>query len=258
MGIVLIFRQILITHFSLLNYIKRAITLKKIILLVGFIFHFACYAEPVNIQFASLNSSSQVEGLFFFKPNEIIHNKNIQQKNSREINQEALILKAKQYLVKNQQVFGIESFDNLFFKKITSDRLGRKHLRFARTYQGIKVENIEIIVHFNQNNQVASVNGYLQDLPVNVRTSIERALKNGTTVSNSQAILNKVAQNLKTSVSQLKVLSNQPIIVLSRPYLIWKVDVVARSIRYSFKLTDEIEANILDKTVNVQHYHKTR
>lgn len=169
-----------------------------------------------------------------------------------------MILKAKQYLVKNQQVFGIESFDNLFFKKITSDRLGRKHLRFARTYQGIKVENIEIIVHFNQNNQVASVNGYLQDLPVNVRTSIERALKNGTTVSNSQAILNKVAQNLKTSVSQLKVLSNQPIIVLSRPYLIWKVDVVARSIRYSFKLTDEIEASILDKTVNVQHYHKTR
>lgn len=228
--------------------------MKKIILFVGFVFYSTCYGA-VSSESSDLIPNSKVEGLFFFKPNKIEFNNTIQQKNRTKLNQASLILKGKQYLVNNPDVFGIESLESLLFKKITDDRLGRKHLRFARTYKGIEVENLEIIVHFNQNQQVASVNGYLQDLPVNTRISIEQALRNGTTVSNSKTILNKVSQNLKTTSSHLKVLSNQPLISLNIPYLVWKVDVVSRSLRYSFRLTDEIKPKILDKTVNIQHHH---
>ncbi|WP_175990183.1 M4 family metallopeptidase [Bacillus sp. Marseille-Q1617] len=44
-------------------------------------------------------------------------------------------------------------------KKVEKDELGMTHVRFSQTKNGIPVEGSEIIVHYNKNNEITSVNG---------------------------------------------------------------------------------------------------
>ncbi|MGR3765908.1 M4 family metallopeptidase [Rossellomorea sp. NS-SX7] len=48
---------------------------------------------------------------------------------------------------------------NLKVKKVEKDDLGMTHVRFNQTNNGILVEGSEIIVHYNKNNEITSVNG---------------------------------------------------------------------------------------------------
>ncbi|GHI00295.1 M4 family metallopeptidase [Neobacillus kokaensis] len=64
------------------------------------------------------------------------------------------------YLKKNEDKIGLKNPDkNLKVKDIQSDKLGMTHVRFNQTINGVNVEGSEVIVHFNKNNEVVSVNG---------------------------------------------------------------------------------------------------
>ncbi|PAE26661.1 MULTISPECIES: M4 family metallopeptidase [Bacillaceae] len=64
------------------------------------------------------------------------------------------------YLKKHQDLTGIKSPDkNLKVKNIQKDELGMTHVRFSQAVNGVTVEGSEVIVHYNENNEVISVNG---------------------------------------------------------------------------------------------------
>ncbi|MHC0038344.1 M4 family metallopeptidase [Pseudoneobacillus sp. C159] len=64
------------------------------------------------------------------------------------------------YLNKNQGKLGLKNPEkNLKVKKVMKDELGMTHVRFNQSVNGVNVEGSEIIVHFNENNEVVSVNG---------------------------------------------------------------------------------------------------
>ncbi|MEW8971599.1 MAG: M4 family metallopeptidase [Mesobacillus sp.] len=64
------------------------------------------------------------------------------------------------YLKKNQDKTGIPHPDqNLKVKSTEKDQLGMTHVRFNQSVNGVNVEGAEVIVHFNKNNEIVSVNG---------------------------------------------------------------------------------------------------
>lgn len=64
------------------------------------------------------------------------------------------------YLKKNQDKTGIPHPDkNLKVKSTQKDKLGMTHVRFNQSVNGVNVEGAEVVVHFNKNNEIVSVNG---------------------------------------------------------------------------------------------------
>lgn len=64
------------------------------------------------------------------------------------------------YLKKNQSKTGITNPEkNLKLKSVQKDELGMTHVRFNQAINGVNVEGSEVIVHFNENNVLISVNG---------------------------------------------------------------------------------------------------
>ncbi|WP_042357438.1 M4 family metallopeptidase [Bacillus rubiinfantis] len=64
------------------------------------------------------------------------------------------------YLKKKENQTGIKNPDkNLKVKDTKKDQLGMTHVRFNQSVNGIPVEGSEVIVHFNKNDEVVSVNG---------------------------------------------------------------------------------------------------
>lgn len=64
------------------------------------------------------------------------------------------------YLKKNEGKTGIKNPDkNLKVKDSQKDKLGMTNVRFNQSINGVNVEGSEVIVHFNKNNEVVSVNG---------------------------------------------------------------------------------------------------
>lgn len=64
------------------------------------------------------------------------------------------------YLKKNEKQVGVAQPDkNLKVKNIQKDSLGMKHIRFNQTVKGIPVEGAEVVVHYNKQDELVSVNG---------------------------------------------------------------------------------------------------
>ncbi|PEJ29314.1 flagellar biosynthesis protein FlgM [Peribacillus butanolivorans] len=64
------------------------------------------------------------------------------------------------YLKKNESKTGINNPNkNLKVKSVQKDKLGMTHVRFNQSVNGVNVEGSEVVVHFNKNNEVVSVNG---------------------------------------------------------------------------------------------------
>ncbi|WP_079504544.1 M4 family metallopeptidase [Mesobacillus jeotgali] len=104
------------------------------------------------------------------------------------------------YLQKHEGKTGISHLDkNLKVKNIETDELGMTHVRFNQAVNGINVEGSEIIVHFNKDNEVVSVNG-------RVNQTVTDASVDTTASLSSEAAL-KVA---KSSVNAPEELTYEP------------------------------------------------
>ncbi|WP_455662111.1 M4 family metallopeptidase [Pradoshia sp.] len=87
---------------------------------------------------------------------------------------------ALKYLEKNKEETGLSHPDkNLEVKDVQKDELGMTHVRFNQSVNGVNVEGSEVIVHFNEENEVVSVNGRtnqtLESSQVDTKASISSA-----------------------------------------------------------------------------------
>jgi bacillolysin len=87
------------------------------------------------------------------------------------------------YLKENQGKTGILHPDkNLKMKSVQKDELGMTHVRFNQSVNGVNVEGAEIIVHFNKDNEVVSVNGRMN------QTITEAAVDTSAALSSEEAL----------------------------------------------------------------------
>ncbi|GAA0451315.1 M4 family metallopeptidase [Alkalibacillus silvisoli] len=107
---------------------------------------------------------------------------------------------AKSYLSQKKGDLGIQSVDDdLKVKDVEEDELGMTHIRFIQKQNGIPIEGTEVIVHFNDQNEVVLMNGHVSD-----HQSVGM-LNTYATLSENEAI-----ENAKTSVEAPDELSYEP------------------------------------------------
>jgi bacillolysin len=81
------------------------------------------------------------------------------------------------YLKENQGKTGIQHPDkNLKLKEIQTDELGMTHVRFHQSVNGVNVEGAEVIVHFNSDHEVISVNGRMNQTVIDGTVDTTAAL----------------------------------------------------------------------------------
>ncbi len=94
------------------------------------------------------------------------------------------------YLKKNEGKTGIKNPDKkLKVKDTQKDKLGMTHVRFNQSINGVNVEGSEVIVHFNKDHEVVSVNG-------RVNQTIDEAAVDTTATLSSDAALKKAMSSV--------------------------------------------------------------
>lgn len=81
------------------------------------------------------------------------------------------------YLKNRQEIIGISNpKKNLKVKDVQKDELGMTHVRFNQAVNGVNVEGSDIIVHFNKNDEVVSVNGRINQTVADTDISTKASL----------------------------------------------------------------------------------
>ncbi|RHW41432.1 peptidase M4 family protein [Neobacillus notoginsengisoli] len=113
-------------------------------------------AIPVNSVFAQQANQAQISKKWNERANvPLFVKERIADKFSASTPSNALA-----YLEKNAVKTGIKNpGKNLKVKGVEKDELGMTHVRFHQSINGLNVEGAEMIVHFNEDNEVVSVNG---------------------------------------------------------------------------------------------------
>ncbi len=84
---------------------------------------------------------------------------------------------AMKYLKKNEKKHGVKDPEkNLKVKDIQKDDLGMTHVRFNQMKDGVPVEGAEVIVHFNKQNEVVSMNGHQNKAAAEVSVDTKAAI----------------------------------------------------------------------------------
>jgi bacillolysin len=114
---------------------------------------------------------------------------------------EATSSDALNFLSENKSKLGIKNPKAaLKVKKSEKDDLGMTHVRFNQTKNGIPVEGAEVVVHYNENNEVTSVNGSLNNqieqstLDTTPAVSVKDALAKAKKSVDAPAVLDQLPQ----------------------------------------------------------------
>ena len=95
------------------------------------------------------------------------------------------------YLKKNQSKIKISDPDkNLKVKDIQKDELGMTHVRFNQAVNGVRVEGADIIVHFNQDHEVISTNGRLNQTIVDDKIETQASLSSDAAIKAAKSSVN--------------------------------------------------------------------
>ena len=122
-------------------------------LLVGSIPVSSVFAKPVNSSEVSSVQASKEWNMKASVP--VFVNERFAEKFPSSTPSNAL-----NYLKKNEVKTGIKNpGKNLKVKDTQTDELGMTHVRYNQSINGVNVEGSEVIVHFNKDNEVVSVNG---------------------------------------------------------------------------------------------------
>ncbi|MCM3708793.1 MULTISPECIES: M4 family metallopeptidase [Cytobacillus] len=110
------------------------------------------------------------------------------------------------YLKKHQDRTGIKSPEkNLKVKEVQKDELGMTHVRFNQAINGVPVEGSEVIVHYNENNEVISVNGRVNQTIADATVNTSVSLKSDAAVKTALTAVNAPQELTYEPVTELVV-----------------------------------------------------
>ncbi|WP_163100186.1 M4 family metallopeptidase [Peribacillus alkalitolerans] len=163
-------------------------------MLVGSIPVSSVFAQPVNVQ-ASKEWNEKASVPLFVK-------ERFAEKFSSSTPSNAL-----NYLKRNEGKTGINNPDkNLKVKSVEKDNLGMTHVRFNQTVNGVNVEGSELVVHFNKNNEVVSVNGRINQTIADDAVDTTAALSSDAALKAAQSSVNAPEELTYEPTTELVVL----------------------------------------------------
>jgi bacillolysin len=110
------------------------------------------------------------------------------------------------YLKKNQDKTGVKDPEkNLKVKNVQKDELGMTHVRFDQSINGVKVEGAEVIVHFNENNEITSVNGRVNQTITDAAVDTKATLSSDTALKKALSAVNAPEELTYEPTSELVV-----------------------------------------------------
>ncbi|MBM7693637.1 Zn-dependent metalloprotease [Peribacillus deserti] len=125
------------------------------------------------------------------------------------------------YLKKKQEKTGLSDPEKkLKVKNVQKDELGMTHVRFNQSVNGVNVEGSEVVVHFDKNNEVVSVNGRINE------TITDDAVNTTTSLSSNAAL--KTALSSVNAPEELTYEPTSELVVLpfeGKNYTAYKVNV---------------------------------
>ena len=129
----------------------------------------------------------------------------------------------------------------LRLRRKDTDRFGATHLRYDRYVEGLRLENMEVIVHVGADGSVTGVNGYAVQVPPALasQAALWRA---GHVPSSSEAkIRDQVALDMRQDAGTLQFLSLERVAAVEAPWLVWVVEAREPSDlgRWRYRLKDE-------------------
>ncbi len=112
------------------------------------------------------------------------------------------------YLEKNEAKTGIKNPNKkLKVKSTQKDELGMTHVRFNQTVNGVNVEGSEVIVHFNEDNEVVSANGRINQTITDNAVDTTASLSSDAALKTALSTVNAPEELTYEPTSELVVLS---------------------------------------------------
>ncbi|MDM5224411.1 M4 family metallopeptidase [Peribacillus sp. NJ11] len=155
------------------------------------------------------------------------------------------------YLKKNESKTGINNPNkNLKVKSVQKDKLGMTHVRFNQSVNGVNVEGSEVVVHFNKNNEVVSVNGRIN------KTISDKAVDTSASLSGDAAL--KTALSSVNAPEELTYEPTTELVVLpfeGENYTAYKVNVnfMGHDPGNWFVFVDANTGKVIDKYNGLMH-----
>lgn len=222
------------------SYLLTFITVTLLVLASFTTSHVLANTETANQSSASQSKQVQSNNTSIFVKEKL----KVAYSQSNELN-------ALAHLEKNKNEIGIMNVqESLELNDIQSDDLGMTHVRFHQTKNGVKVEGAEVIVHFNEDDQLTSVNG-------NHNPEIEMATLDTTPSITKE----KAVQAAANSVKAPRDMEYEPITELviypfeGKNLLTYKVNVTFLGDNPGnwFVYVDAKNGNIVDKYNTIAH-----
>lgn len=155
------------------------------------------------------------------------------------------------YLKKNESKTGINNpNENLKVKSVQKDKLGMTHVRFNQSVNGVNVEGSEVVVHFNKDNEVVSVNGRIN------KTISDKAVDTSASLSGDAAL--KTALSSVNAPEELTYEPTTELVVLpfeGENYTAYKVNVnfMGHDPGNWFVFVDANTGKVIDKYNGLMH-----
>ena len=113
---------------------------------------------------------------------------------------------ALKYLKNSQDETGLSNPDkNLKVKDVQKDELGMTHVRFNQSVNGVNVEGAEVVVHFNEDNEVVSVNGRTNQTLAEENVDTKASLSSGAAIKAAKSSVNASKELTYEPTSELVV-----------------------------------------------------
>ena len=157
---------------------------------------------------------------------------------------------ARAFLVQQGELLDLDGPGQLDLMRVTRDDYGGSHLRFARTYKGLLVDAMDLLVHFDAKARVTGINGNIVRMAPEVRDAM--LLRGDAPALTAEAAQDFVAQQLGKEAAALDFGEPRPLLIAEAPYVIWELRVRDGLTPYRFRISDEPLPQVLVKDLDLR------
>lgn len=170
-------------------------------------------------QILRLDTNAQGEAQGLFQLQGPIHPKSQPSQSFSATGAEPLEALAQAFFQENESLFGAPA-TALMLHKRSQDRFGGQHLRYYRTLAGIPVKDMEVLVHFNTQGEISSVNGEI----VQISDTLTEHMRTKPVHLSQLEALSAVAKSRAIGINQLRLLNADLWLFNDAPHIRWHLD----------------------------------
>jgi len=166
---------------------------------------------------------------------------------------------ADKFLETEAPLFGVKNPANDFKEKASViDRHGNTHISYYRFVNGLRLDQMEVVVHIDQAGKVFSVNGnIIPIIPATEEFIKSKNQKDLLTINDATAVIIDDLKKSDIDKDAVNFKKMEKIAISTEPYVVWSGDVVlTKGIGRWFYIIDAHTGEIMEKSTGIKsHLH---